>query len=98
MIAGAIFSTKYGLKTPTARHGKTGPEQTLNTLSDIKITIYADSGSLKPKELAISSSKHKTHRSTKPFSISLNCYSFFNLSVKERIEYRVKGAAIGARA
>ncbi len=47
------------------------------------MTIHADFGSLtlKPKELAMSSSRYGTHRSTKPFSttlISLNRYSFLN--------------------
>ncbi len=85
-VAKAIFSTKPGLRTPTARHRKTGPEQTLNILSDIKMIIHADSKSLKPKELTISLSKYKIYKSTKPFSITLNRYNFFNqiLSLKSK--------------
>ncbi len=85
MVVEATFSTKHSLRTPTARHRKTGPEQTLDTSSGIKTTIHADSKSLtlKPKELATLSSRYGIHRSTKPFSITLNllnCYSFLNFN------------------
>ena len=78
-----IFLTKHNLRTPTVRHGKTGPEQILNTSSNIKTTIYTDFRSLtpKPKKLATLSSKHGTYKSTKPFSttlIPLNRYNFFS--------------------
>src|SRR6266566_4439497 len=100
MVAEATFSTKYDLRTSIVRHGKIGPEQTLDTLSDIKMTIYADSGSLKPKELVISSSKHGTYKSTKPSSttlIPLNRYSFLNqilsLRSKTAITTTIRGVS-----
>ena len=79
-VVKVIFLTKYNLKTSTVQHGKTNSEQILNILSDIKMTIYADSKSLKPKELVILSSKHRIYKSTKPFFISLNYYNFFNFN------------------
>src|SRR6266566_8067499 len=42
---------------------KTGPEQTLDILLDIKIITYSEYGSLKPRELGISSSKYGMYSS-----------------------------------
>ena len=64
------------------------------------MTIHADSKFLKPKELVISSSKHRTHKSTKPFSTTLtplNRYSFFNqillLGSKIAMTIAIQGAS-----